>query len=141
MIKPKNRQVEFAHFNYQKALIEKYFPCFVCTLRNNNLRCTGYITPSEGFETYTLQIDYKNGSTPKVKVLSPNVAYDHNAHMYKDSSLCLFHPKETPWRKIYNIHETIIPWIAEWLVFYELYKIYGVWIGPEAEHGEIEAEK
>jgi len=34
-----------------------------------------------------------------------------------------------------NIHEKIIPWIAEWLVFYELYRICGKWLGPEAPHG------
>jgi hypothetical protein len=34
-----------------------------------------------------------------------------------------------------NLHQKIIPWIAEWLVYYELYLICGKWLGPEAPHG------
>jgi hypothetical protein len=37
-----------------------------------------------------------------------------------------------------KIHETIIPWTAEWLVFYELWKISGKWMGPAALHGTDE---
>ena len=33
------------------------------------------------------------------------------------------------------VHETIVPWTAEWIVFYELWKITGEWLGPEAPHG------
>jgi len=32
------------------------------------------------------------------------------------------------------LHETIIPWTAEWIVFYELWKITGEWLGSAALH-------
>jgi hypothetical protein len=38
------------------------------------------------------------------------------------------------------IHEKIIPWTAEWLVYYEIFKRTGQWIGPEAPHGSEEKE-
>jgi hypothetical protein len=34
-----------------------------------------------------------------------------------------------------NIHETIIPWTAEWIVFYEIWRITGQWHGLAAPHG------
>lgn len=55
--------------------------------------------------------------------------------MYEHGALCLYEPRETPWRSSDNLHEKIIPWTAEWLVFYELFLIYGKWLGPEAPHG------
>jgi hypothetical protein len=50
--------------------------------------------------------------------------------------LCLFDPRERSWSNRDNLHETIIPWTAEWLVYYELFLISGVWHGPEAPHGD-----
>ena len=55
--------------------------------------------------------------------------------MYGNGPLCLYDPRETPWQRMDNVHQKIIPWIAEWLVYYELYLIYGKWLGPEALHG------
>jgi hypothetical protein len=46
-----------------------------------------------------------------------------------------YQPNEDPWKLSDDIHQKIIPWTAEWLVFYELYQIYGEWLGPEAPHG------
>lgn len=139
MRKPRNRQQESVNFYFQKRLVEKYFPCFECSVKRNLLTCTGIIIPSEDCVSYTVQIRYKREGVPKVRVLSPHVKYDHKAHMYKDSTLCLYHPKENPWSGRQNIHETIIPWIAEWIVFYELYNIYGKWLGPETPHGELQS--
>ena len=34
-----------------------------------------------------------------------------------------------------KIHETIIPWTAEWLVFYELWQLTGEWYGAASPHG------
>ncbi len=61
--------------------------------------------------------------------------------MYLNGSLCLFDPRVSPWKGSYNLHETIIPWTAEWLVFYELYKIHGKWLGPEAPHDPKEPKE
>lgn len=55
--------------------------------------------------------------------------------MYNDGALCLYEPRATPWKSSDSLHEKIIPWTAEWLVFYELFLICGKWLGPEAPHG------
>jgi hypothetical protein len=55
--------------------------------------------------------------------------------MYKEGNLCLYDWREMPWRTEMKIHETIIPWTAEWLVFYEIWKLTGSWLGAESSHG------
>ena len=58
--------------------------------------------------------------------------------MYANGTLCLYKPTDDPWKPSDNIHEKIIPWTAEWLVFYELYLMCGKWLGPEAPHVALE---
>lgn len=71
---------------------------------------------------------------PKVWVISPKIERNPDIHMYRDESLCLYYPKDFKWTDKLNLHETIVPWTAEWLVFYEQYLKSGRWEGPEAPH-------
>lgn len=43
--------------------------------------------------------------------------------------LCLYHPSRGEWQPDRPIAETIIPWAAEWLFFYEGWLIDGRWAG------------
>jgi len=58
--------------------------------------------------------------------------------MYKDRSLCLYFPEDDQWKISDDVHKKIIPWVAEWLVFYELYLLTGRWLGPAAPHASHE---
>ena len=52
----------------------------------------------------------------------------------KDLSLCLYHPIiDKPTFRIIPLFQ-MIPWISEWIVFYEQWKKYGVWLGKEIKH-------
>jgi len=125
----------YRRFVMQKALVEKHFPCFECCFKKRRLTCVGQITPAEGCATYTVQIEYRSGGIPEVRILDPKVSWDKDIHMYRNGALCLYYPPETPWKHTSNLHETIIPWTAEWLVFYELYLLKGAWLGKSAPHG------
>jgi hypothetical protein len=131
----RDRVLQYRRFVIQKALIEKHFPCFNCKLRCGHLKCEGQITPSEGCATYRVQISYKQGGAPEVRIKEPHMIPSASIHMYSSGALCLYQPAEDPWKSSDDIHRKIIPWAAEWLVFYELYLIYGKWLGPEAPHG------
>lgn len=124
----------YRRFVLQKTLIEKYFPCFRCSFKNRHLSCLGKITPSEGCAAYSVRIDYAVGGLPEVRILWPKIPVNRAIHMYRNGTLCLYYPPETPWKFTSNIHETIIPWTAEWLVFYELFLLKPVWLGKEAPH-------
>jgi hypothetical protein len=132
----RDRASEYRHFVMQKHLVEKHFPCFRCSLRQNVLECVGEIVPSEHCARYKIGVRYRRGGIPEVHIRHPEIT--QKVHMYGDGRLCLYDYREQPWRDGDNIHERIIPWTAEWLVFYELYLICGKWLGPEAAHGSEE---
>jgi len=51
------------------------------------------------------------------------------------SGLCLFDPQGGEWSNKLLIADTTIPWAGEWLFYYELWHVDGVWrgggVGPE----------
>jgi hypothetical protein len=65
-------------------------------------------------------------------VLDPGVR-DELPHVYTDTGgLCLH--EHGQWDQSLPIATTIIPWAAEWLLHYELWKATGVWTGGGATH-------
>jgi hypothetical protein len=125
------------HLVYQKGRVMKHFPGFKCTLcaRHGILECVGDIQPCPDCDTYKIRIKLAKEGVPTVKIIAPAIHPEAAIHMYANGSLCLYDHREQPWWVDDNIHEKIIPWTAEWLVYYELYKLDGVWLGPEAPHG------
>lgn len=130
----------YRHFVMQKMLIERNFPCFDCSFDRRKLRCLGEITPAEGCDHYRIRIDYTPGGIPKVRILKPHIEPKEAIHMYKDGRLCLYYPPDTPWQNNDNIHQKIIPWTAEWLVYYELFLLHGKWLGPEIPHEDFPSQ-
>lgn len=116
--------------------MQKHFPCFDCSLKKGILICTGTIQPSEHCDKYYLTVTLKQGGVPKVRITKPRIQPSPKIHMFEDGSLCLYDFRDESWTEKANIHETIIPWTAEWLVYYELFIDTGVWFGPEAPHGD-----
>lgn len=96
--------------------------------------CTGSIQPDLTSPKYLIRIRYKPGSAPSVMVLEPEIELCTDIHIYKNGALCLYYPCDQPWRDTNLIADTIIPWTAEWLVYYELYLITKKWEGPEIKH-------
>lgn len=63
-----------------------------------------------------------------------DIEFSSKIHLYKDKSLCLYHPVlDKPLLKIIPLFK-IIPWISEWCVHYLEWKKYGVWLGKEIAH-------
>lgn len=59
-------------------------------------------------------------------------SFPHNYKIDKKNQrvrLCLYHPRKAEWNKFQMIHETIIPWICDWLYYYELWQDDGIWRG------------
>lgn len=52
--------------------------------------------------------------------------------------LCLYWPPGREFDASMYLADTIIPWAAEWLMYYELWHVTGEWAGPEAPHGQPE---
>ena len=101
----------------------------------------GTLQPTPESPEYQLKLEYWPGKSPKVWVLSPEV-HPKAPHRYKDRSLCLYYPRHSEWHPGMLLAETIVPWAAEWLFFYEVWleDPEGRWFGPEAPHGEKKAK-
>jgi hypothetical protein len=82
-----------------------------------------------------VQISYEPWDPPEVTIMEPKLEHNDLIHMYPDGSLCLYDWRQQPWQNKWHLHETIIPWTAEWLVFYELFLLTGVWHGRSVAHG------
>lgn len=120
----------------QRSTIERDFPFIECQISKvtNRLNCYGTFQPHPACNRYEVAIIQKAGEPPKVFIRKPEIRYSSAIHVFPDKSLCLFDPREKTWTRDTLISETIIPWINEWIVFYELYLITGKWLGPEAKH-------
>ena len=118
----------------QKLKIQKNYPGFKCEILPKELElvCTGKIRPDVDAPDYHIQI--RHAVFPEVRILHPKIEPNSEIHMYRDETLCLYFPEDYEWDDISSIHDTVIPWTAEWLVFYELYLLTGKWKGRKAPH-------
>lgn len=108
--------------------------------KRRSLIWEGLIQPSELSDSYKVRIIYSEATSPKVFVVDPKPsppAGKKLPHIYSDGSLCLYDPKiDGPWNRSWAISDTILPWAAEWLLHYELWKVAGVWTGGGHEMTE-----
>jgi hypothetical protein len=93
----------------------------------------GMLRPKPDSRKYTVEVRYKIGSIPRVWVRSPTLR-PGAPHRYSDGSLCLYTPWEWSWRDSELIAETILPWAAIWLYYYELWVDTDKWHAPETVH-------
>lgn len=134
--KPKSVTLDIQKYN-----IEQSFPEFKFFKNNKESYWIGKIQPTESSSIYTIKIIYKYKKSPKVFVKKPTIL-QNSPHVYSDGSLCLYYPYD----KNYNnkqsiIADTIIPWTAEWLYFYEIWLETGIWWGREAPHKDETIDK
>ena len=106
------------------------FPGSKATLRAGRLAWTGRLTPTPLSREYTVRIHYATRRSPRVILLDPRLEpaeRDLLHHLYPNGDLCLHRSEE--WKSSMLITETIIPWTAEWLAHYELWKRTHEWYG------------
>jgi hypothetical protein len=71
---------------------------------------------------------------------APEVAIPHIYGLHdnpRGADLCLYHPQSRDWNDEMLVAKSIVPWSAEWLFYYEMWLVTGVWGGEEAEHGSV----
>jgi hypothetical protein len=124
----------------EQVLIREKFPFLHSRISGLELTCRGRIQPTEQSLSYRIEIRYAPWDSPEVRVIEPKIEFTPGAHMYHNDTLCLHDWREQPWEKNWHLHETIIPWTAEWLVFYELWLLTGKWRGKSAVHGQPKPE-
>jgi hypothetical protein len=109
--------------------IRAMWPAPVPRLHRGHLVWIGKLQPTPVSPTYTVRLRY-DGSYPQVHVLDPKLDPGHQMrlpHVYSGDELCLCTPGE--WRRSMSLATTVIPWIAEWLLHYELWLATDGWSG------------
>ena len=93
---------------------------------------------------YRIRMTYRLRKEPEVYVVAPVLRQrspeESIPHVYPGNRLCLFLPGVGEWRPTDSIAETIIPWAATWLYFYEVWLATGQWHG-EGEHFKTRARR
>ncbi len=120
----------------QQVSLMKAYPDGKCYIRNSVLHWEGDIQPTALSRTYRIVVAYRMKARPVVILQGDNLQgldrpdFPHRFSIDRDNhrvSLCLHLPHEFDSTQL--ISETIIPWAAEWLYFYEIWLATGEWCG------------
>ena len=126
----------------QISILAKYYPNGV--VKSQTLRRLVWetdIIPTPNSITYRIRIDYTINHSPNVYVIEPPVLKrpkdtDNLKHVFdtKKQRICLYYGPFGEWDSTMFLAQKIVPWAAEWLLFYELWVITGEWLGEGIEH-------
>lgn len=121
--------------------MRKHYPKFnYHRNEDGNLVFIGKLQAKESMREYTISIEFRGDSTPRVRVIDPPLVKDAK-HVYRGGYLCLYKPSNFSWNATKPISNYIIAWTSAWIYFYELWRLEGVWMGPEALHETNEEKK
>jgi hypothetical protein len=100
-------------------------------VRQRRLRWKGELQPSAYSRAYEVEIDYRLGHHPDVRVVTPALEPNSEGwlpHFYHHkNTLCLYDDGE--WYPSLHLAWTIVPWTIEWLFQYEIWKVTDIWHG------------
>jgi hypothetical protein len=138
-----NKQGFSIHEQY--AYMRQICPSFRCKVQNGRLSCSGTVQPFPFTEKYAVRISYRIGESPKVYVDKPALqrrkATEAIPHTYPGDRPCLFFPPDdSEWSSRKIIAQTIVPWLTEWLFYYEAWLSTGTWQGGGV-HPDTEGKK
>jgi hypothetical protein len=106
-------------------------------VQGGQLDCELRLQPTPASCVYTVRLAYRHGTRPKITVTDPALQLHPDAktlpHVYTGDLLCLSYPGE--WHEDMLLAHTVVPWISEWLVYYELWLATGEWLGGGAHTG------
>ncbi|MEN2436278.1 hypothetical protein AAH994_12760 [Weeksellaceae bacterium A-14] len=137
-IKKQNQKRWFPYLLVQKALVEKYFDWLDVWIDTNEKSLKGVGKLKIGDKSYSIRLSFSPFFPfryDRIFIEDKSIKYSNDIHLYgNDLSLCLYHPViDQPLLRKIPLFK-MIPWISEWIIFYEQWKKYGVWLGKEIKH-------
>jgi hypothetical protein len=124
----------------QLARMRILYPQFRCWVKDGVLHAEGDIQPTMRSVAYRVRIEYCAGDPPQVRVLSPKLKPREQGgrlpHVYAGNRPCLYLPGAGEWTPDLSLAHTFVPWISEWLFFYETWHALGIWLGGGVEPAE-----
>lgn len=104
-------------------------------LRNNILTWRFPVTPTLLSRDYAARIEYRQGRSPEVYIDEPDLIVLADGrrlpHVYEQSPprLCLYVPRFGEWGAWMRLDQTVVPWTALWLFYFEAWLLSGEWSG------------
>jgi len=138
MVKIKQKAI---NINVQAAKIKKYFLDSKINVKKDKLVWKYHLSPTPISDIYPIKLSYKLEYHPNVYVIDKKLKLypgkNHLPHTYDTEKqwLCLYYRKANEWNSQMFIADTIIPWISEWLYYYEFWLTTGEWFG-KGIHGK-----
>lgn len=121
----------------QRARLQLLYPSFTTRVCGAVLTVEGVTQPTCRSEAYRFRVEYEAWEPPRVWVLDPPLKPREEdgciPHMYEQERLCLYLPNSGEWSGEMSLAHTIIPWIADWLFYYEVWHATGKWLGGGLE--------
>jgi hypothetical protein len=120
------------------------YPELKIALHRNEGSWTGVWWPHTLSDRYQIRVSYSVGRRPKIAILEPElrlaVGKVKLPHTYGDGQMdiCVHRPDE--WTPAFYIADTIMPWVSQWLRFYEVWEQTGSWEG-EGTHPEARSHE
>lgn len=124
----------------QKYFVEKHFNWLKLSIDKNRKQLIGKGKLNIGGKSYEILLSYSPFNTyryDRILIQDDTIKYHDDIHLYHDNSLCLYHPiiDKIPHKNI-SLCE-MIPWISEWIIHYNQWKKYKVWLGREIKHNSL----
>lgn len=136
-IKSNQKKNWYSFLLIEKIFVEKYFEWIDLKISIENKSLKGRGTLNVEGKKYDILVSYSPFNQyrfDRIYIKDSSIKFSNKIHLYGDNSLCLYHPEfDKPLLKTIPLYK-MIPWITEWIVFYELWKKYGVWFGDEIKH-------
>lgn len=134
MARPRGRQISVTQ---QAVRLKTQFPDEKAPMvKANRLLWSVTLQPTPMSVSYTVRIRYEHRGRPKVTVMDPKLETRPGQglpHVYPGDELCLYYGDDFVGTQHF-IADMIVPWISEWLYFYETWMTTGFWLGSEAPH-------
>lgn len=127
----------FSFLLIEKFLVEKHFGWLELSLNIDNKSLIGKGRLNVVDKNYNIILTYSPYNQyryDRIYINDSKIEFNNSIHLYGDKALCLYHPIfDKPILNTIPLYK-MIPWISEWIVFYEQWKKYGVWLGDEIKH-------
>lgn len=120
----------------QAAKLCLLLPGFSYEVLRGELIGQGKLRPHHFCDEYVFEVRYRVNFSPNITILYPKLRTRDGEpkppHTYDPDQPCVFRPS-VDWSSEMYLADTVIPWLAMWLFFYEIWLATGEWIG-EGEH-------
>jgi hypothetical protein len=129
---PKKRELTLAQ---HAAVLRAMYPNSKTNINRALLTWHGTIQPIALARRYPVELQYRLGERPKIRVLEPNLRElaggRRIVHLYSQEKqeLCVYYPDGREWHAGKSLGNTIVLWAHEWLVHFEAWLFTGHWDG------------